>query len=47
MRHADLITSLVCAHKRVICFPIREYWLDVGQMFVESRVSTLRRDVAE
>jgi dTDP-glucose pyrophosphorylase/CBS domain-containing protein len=28
----DLITSLISAHKRVVCFPVREYWLDVGQM---------------
>ena len=28
----DLITSLIGAHMRVVCFPIREYWLDIGQM---------------
>lgn len=27
----DLITKLIDAQKRVICFPVREYWLDVGQ----------------
>ena len=35
----DLITSLIGAHKRVICFPIREYWLDVGQMEQYERAS--------
>ena len=35
----DLITSLISAHKRVICFPIREYWLDVGQMEHYERAS--------
>lgn len=28
----DLITSLISAQRRVICFPIREYWLDIGQI---------------
>ena len=36
----DLITSLIDAHKRVICFPIREYWLDVGHMEQYERAST-------
>jgi len=36
----DLITSLISARKRVICFPIREYWLDVGQMEEYDRAST-------
>jgi len=36
----DLITSLISAHKRVICFPIREYWLDVGHMEQYERAST-------
>lgn len=36
----DLITRLISAHKRVICFPIREYWLDVGQMEQYMRAST-------
>jgi dTDP-glucose pyrophosphorylase len=27
----DLITALLDAQKRVACFPIHEYWLDVGQ----------------
>jgi len=36
----DLITSLIEAHKRVICFPIREYWLDVGRMEEYERAST-------
>ena len=27
----DLITALLDAQKRVICFPIHEYWLDIGQ----------------
>lgn len=35
----DLITSLIEAHKRVVCFPIREYWLDVGQMEQYERAS--------
>jgi dTDP-glucose pyrophosphorylase len=35
----DLITSLISAHKSVICFPIREYWLDVGQMEEYERAS--------
>lgn len=28
----DLIANLLNARKRVICFPIREYWIDVGQI---------------
>jgi dTDP-glucose pyrophosphorylase/CBS domain-containing protein len=28
----DLITSLISTGKRVICFPIREYWLDIGHI---------------
>jgi len=28
----NLITSLISAQRRVICFPIREYWLDIGQI---------------
>jgi dTDP-glucose pyrophosphorylase/CBS domain-containing protein len=36
----DLITSLIGEHKRVICFPIREYWLDVGQIEHYERAST-------
>jgi dTDP-glucose pyrophosphorylase/CBS domain-containing protein len=28
----DLITALLDIHKRVVCFPIHEYWLDVGQL---------------
>jgi dTDP-glucose pyrophosphorylase/CBS domain-containing protein len=28
----DLIANLLNAHRRVICFPIREYWIDVGQI---------------
>jgi dTDP-glucose pyrophosphorylase/CBS domain-containing protein len=36
----DLITSLIAAHKRVICFPIREYWLDVGRVEEYERAST-------
>jgi dTDP-glucose pyrophosphorylase/CBS domain-containing protein len=35
----DLITSLIGASKRVICFPIREYWLDVGHMEQYERAS--------
>jgi dTDP-glucose pyrophosphorylase len=35
----DLITSLISGHKRVICFPIREYWLDIGQMEQYERAS--------
>jgi len=35
----DLITSLIGAQKRVICFPIREYWLDIGQMEQYERAS--------
>jgi NDP-sugar pyrophosphorylase family protein len=36
----DLINKLIDAKKRVICFPIREYWLDVGQMEQYERAST-------
>lgn len=36
----DLINSLIRANKRVICFPIREYWLDVGRMEEYERAST-------
>lgn len=36
----DLITSLISAGKRVICFPIREYWLDVGHMEQYERASS-------
>jgi len=36
----DLINSLITANKRVICFPIREYWLDVGRMEEYERAST-------
>jgi NDP-sugar pyrophosphorylase family protein len=28
----DLINTLVGRGKKVVCFPIREYWLDIGQM---------------
>jgi NDP-sugar pyrophosphorylase family protein len=35
----DLITELIGASKRVICFPIREYWLDIGQMEQYERAS--------
>jgi dTDP-glucose pyrophosphorylase len=28
----DLINALVAADKRVVAFPIREYWLDIGQI---------------
>lgn len=28
----DLISVLVAAKRRVICFPIHEYWIDVGRM---------------
>jgi len=28
----DLIAELIGKGKRVICFPIREYWLDIGKM---------------
>jgi dTDP-glucose pyrophosphorylase len=35
----DLITELIKAGKRVICFPIREYWLDVGQKEQYDRAS--------
>jgi NDP-sugar pyrophosphorylase family protein len=36
----DLITSLINARKRVICFPIREYWLDIGQIEQYERASS-------
>ena len=36
----DLITKLIDAGRRVICFPIHEYWLDVGQMEQYERAST-------
>jgi dTDP-glucose pyrophosphorylase len=36
----DLITSLISAKRRVICFPIREYWLDIGQIEQYERAST-------
>jgi dTDP-glucose pyrophosphorylase len=36
----DLITSLISAQRRVICFPIREYWLDIGQREQYERAST-------
>jgi dTDP-glucose pyrophosphorylase/CBS domain-containing protein len=35
----DLITSLIGARKRVICFPIREYWLDIGRIEHYERAS--------
>jgi NDP-sugar pyrophosphorylase family protein len=35
----DLITSLIGAAKRVICFPIREYWLDIGRIEHYERAS--------
>jgi len=35
----ELITKLIGDHKRVICFPIREYWLDVGQREQYDRAS--------
>lgn len=35
----DLITSLINARKRVICFPIREYWLDIGHIEHYERAS--------
>jgi dTDP-glucose pyrophosphorylase/CBS domain-containing protein len=35
----DLITSLIGAGKRVICFPIREYWLDIGHIEHYERAS--------
>ena len=35
----DLITALLDAHKRVICFPIHEYWLDVGHLEHYERAS--------
>lgn len=28
----DLITTLISLQRRVICFPIREYWLDIGRI---------------
>jgi dTDP-glucose pyrophosphorylase/CBS domain-containing protein len=35
----ELITKLIEGQKRVICFPIREYWLDVGRMEQYERAS--------
>lgn len=35
----ELITGLIGAGKRVICFPIREYWLDVGHIEHYERAS--------
>jgi len=35
----ELITKLIENQKRVICFPIREYWLDVGQKDQYERAS--------
>jgi len=35
----DLITSLIQANKRVICFPVREYWQDIGQREEYERAS--------
>jgi len=35
----DLISTLIGAGKRVICFPIREYWLDVGRLEQYERAS--------
>ena len=35
----ELITSLIGAGKRVICFPIREYWLDIGRIEHYERAS--------
>jgi len=35
----ELITKLIEGQKRVVCFPIREYWLDVGQMEQYKRAS--------
>jgi dTDP-glucose pyrophosphorylase len=36
----DLIMSLISAQKRVICFPVHEYWLDIGHMEQYERAST-------
>jgi dTDP-glucose pyrophosphorylase len=36
----DLINNLIAEQRRVICFPIREYWLDVGQREEYERAST-------
>jgi NDP-sugar pyrophosphorylase family protein len=35
----ELITSLISMGKRVICFPIREYWLDIGRVEQYERAS--------
>jgi len=35
----DLITSLISRGQRVICFPVREYWLDIGQIEHYERAS--------
>jgi len=35
----DLIDACISAGKKVICFPIREYWLDVGQIEQYERAS--------
>jgi dTDP-glucose pyrophosphorylase len=35
----DLITSLISAQKHVICFPIHEYWLDIGHLEQYERAS--------
>ena len=35
----DLITSLIGARRRVICFPIHEYWLDIGHIEHYERAS--------
>ena len=40
----DLITNLFSAPKRGVCFPIREYWLDIGHIEQYRRAAT---DVAE
>jgi NDP-sugar pyrophosphorylase family protein len=40
----DLITSLISAPKRGVCFPIREYWLDISHIEQYQRAAT---DVAE
>lgn len=36
----DLIEACIAAGKKVICFPIREYWLDVGQHEQYERASS-------
>jgi dTDP-glucose pyrophosphorylase len=35
----DLIAKLISTNQRVICFPVREYWLDVGQVEHYERAS--------